>query len=239
MELWEKTTELGGNIRAAGAPDFKGDVATYTNNLIHALDRSGVTIRMNKEATAEEIIAGNYDYVALATGSRSKIPPIPGIDASIVETANEGLLNKEELTGKVVVIGGGLVGCEAAVQASSTAEEVTIIESLDGLLLTVQHLFNNDQALRQMIQDAGIKTILGAKVTKITEDSVEYEDADGKKGTVKADKVLISVGYKSNDELEEQLEGKVKNVRTLGDAVFPRKIINAVGEGFNYARIME
>lgn len=61
---------------------------------------------MNKEATAEEIIAGNYDYVALATGSRSKIPPIPGIDSSIVETANEGLLNKEELTGKVVVIGG-------------------------------------------------------------------------------------------------------------------------------------
>ena len=68
---------------------------------------------------------------------------------------------------------------------------------------------------------------------------MEYEDADGKKGTVKADKVLISVGYKSNDELEEQLEGKVKNVRTLGDAVFPRKIINAVGEGFHYARIME
>ena len=106
-------------------------------------------------------------------------------------------------------------------------------------MLTVQHLFNNDQALRQMIQDAGIKTILGAKVTKITEDSVEYEDADGKKGAVKADKVLISVGYRSNDELEEQLEGKVKNVRTLGDAVFPRKIINAVGEGFHYARIME
>lgn len=239
VELWEKTTELGGNIRAAGAPDFKGDVAAYTNNLIHALDQSGVTIRVNKEATAEEIIAGNYDYVALATGSRSKIPPIPGIDSSIVETANEGLLHKETLTGKVVVIGGGLVGCEAAVQASSTAEEVTIIESLDGLLMTVQHLFNNDQALRQMIEDAGIKTLLGAKVTKITEDGVEYQDAEGKTGVVKADKVLISVGYQSNDELEEQLEGKVKNIRTLGDAVFPRKIINAVGEGFHYARIME
>ena len=194
---------------------------------------------MNKDATAEEIIAGNYDYVALATGSRSKIPPIPGIDSSIVETANEGLLNKETLTGKVVVIGGGLVGCEAAVQASGTAEEVTVIEFLDGLLLTVQHLFNNDQALRQMIRDANIKTLLGTKVTRITEEGVEYEDADGKKGTIKADKVLISVGYEANDELEEQLEGKVKNVRTLGDAVFPRKIINAVGEGFHYARIME
>lgn len=239
VELWEKTPVLGGNLRAAGAPEFKQDIKKYLENIIHILDQTDVIVRMCKDASAEEIIAGNYDYVALATGSSPVVPPISGINGPNVVTGNAALVDGVDSfeDKNVVVIGGGLVGCEVAVEISKKASEVTIVESLDDILKTASHLFNNDQCLRQMVKDANIKTILNAKVTNITESGIEYEK-DGETVKIACDNVVLAVGYKSNNELEEQLEGKVKNLRVLGDAVSPRKIIDAVSEGFHYARIM-
>ena len=236
VELWEKAAVLGGNLLAAGAPTFKKDVEIYLRYLIRKLDASKVSVRLNKDASAEEIIAGNYDHIVLSTGSRSLIPPIPGVDGLNVMTANDALRGAP-LKGKVVVIGGGLVGCETAVHASETAQEVTIVEMLKDILLTAEHLFNNDQCLRQLVKDSGANLCMNAKVTKITADGVEYEQG-GISGHIACDTVILAIGYVSNNELEDQLWDKVKDVRVVGDAVSPRKIVNAVGEGFHYARII-
>lgn len=236
VELWEKTGELGGNLIAAGAPTFKKDVAKYLSYLIHKLDASNVSVRMNKNASAEEIISGNFDHIALSTGSRALIPPIPGVDRPNVLTAAEALTGAP-LKGKVVVIGGGLVGCETAVHASATAQVVTIVDMLKDILLTADHLYNNDQSLRQMVKDSKANLVLNTKVTKITEDGLEYEQ-DGVAGKILCDTVVMAVGYVSNNELEDELWDRVKDLRVVGDAVSPRKIINAVGEGFHYGRII-
>ena len=236
VDLWEKNTVLGGNLIAASAPAFKKDVAIYLKYLIAKLDASKVSVRMNKDASAEEIIAGNYDHILLATGSRSLIPSIPGVDGAIVITADEALRGAP-LKGKVVVIGGGLVGCETAVHVSGAAQEVTIVEMLKDILLTANHLFNNDQSLRQMVKDSGTYLCMNAKVIKITANGVEYEQA-GVSRSITCDTVVLAIGYVSNNELEDELWDKVKDVRVVGDAVSPRKIVNAVGEGYHYARII-
>jgi 2-enoate reductase len=237
VELWEKSGALGGNLIPAGAPKFKKDVKKYLAYLIHTLHASNVIVHMNKDASVDAVIAGNYDYVALATGSRPQIPPIEGVEGKNVITGNDALLG-EPLAGKVVVIGGGLVGCEAVAHIAETAEEVTLVEMLDDILRTVQQQLSNDQCLRQMVKDSKAFVYCGARATKITADGVEIEK-DGKAMKIACDTVVIATGQRPNNELEEQLYDKVKNLRLLGDALSPRKIMNAVGDGYHYARTMK
>ncbi|WRS28709.1 NAD(P)/FAD-dependent oxidoreductase [Oscillospiraceae bacterium MB08-C2-2] len=236
VELWEMSDKLGGNLIAAGAPTFKKDVNDYLEYLKRSLAKSDVTVQMNKKGTTEEIVQGGYDYVALATGSRAFIPPIPGVESKNVLTAFDAFTGKP-LTGRVAVIGAGLVGCEAAVHASATADSVVLIDIMPDILQTVEHLYNNDQCLRQMVKDSNAQLYMNATVKKISENGLELTQ-NGETLSIECDTIVIASGYRSNAELEDQLYGKVPDVRLLGDAVAPRKIVNAVSEGFHYARIM-
>ncbi|MBU9745702.1 NAD(P)/FAD-dependent oxidoreductase [Lachnospiraceae bacterium ASD3451] len=236
VELWEKTGRLGGNLWAAGTPTFKHDVLrliTYMERQIHKL---GVNVRLLKEATAEEVAAGQFDKVILAAGSTPVMPPIPGIEYAA--SANAYLTAQKKPGRKVVVIGGGLVGCEAAAYMKETADEVTIIEMLDDILATADHCLNNDQALRAMLAERNIPAICSAKVTRITPDSVTYIK-DGKEASIDCDTVMIAAGYRANNQLEEALEGFVKDLTVIGDAEAPRKILTAVHEGYHAIRVME
>ena len=199
VELWEKTGRLGGNLWAAGTPTFKHDVLrliTYMERQIHKL---GVNVRLLKEATAEEVAVGQFDKVILAAGSTPVMPPIPGIEYAA--SANAYLIAQKKPGKKVVVIGGGLVGCEAAAYMKETADEVTIIEMLDDILATADHCLNNDQALRAMLAERNIPAICSAKVTRITPDSVTYIK-DGKEASIDCDTVMIAAGYRANNQLE-------------------------------------
>ena len=235
VELWEKANKLGGNLLAAGGPSFKKDVANYVNYLIGKVYRSDVKVKLMKEATAEEVIAGNFDKVIYAAGSRPFMPPIPGVvDNKAVVIANDILTNQASYGKNVVVIGGGLVGCEAAAHCAKKAESVTIVEMLEDILVTADHCLNNDQALRQLLKDRETKTIANAKVTHIGSDHIEYE-LNGETMKLAADTVVIASGFRSNDELYDQLNGKV-NIDKIGDAVAPDKILTAVHQGFHIIR---
>lgn len=235
VELWERSGELGGTLLAAGAPSFKQDVMKYVSYLKDKTARENVEVKLMKEATAEEVLAGNFDKVILAAGSRPLMPPIPGIDGKNVLTSTEALLGAS--VGKnVIVIGGGLVGCETAADLKGKAENVTIIEMLDDILLTADHSKNNDQSLRDLIKAKDINIIAPARVTLIEEDGVTYIK-DGETYKVPCDTVVIAAGYKSNNELEAALEDKV-DLSVIGDASAPRKIMTAVHEGFHAIRLM-
>ena len=235
VELWEKSNTVGGTLLAAGGPKFKKDVANYVEYLTGKVYRSNVKIKLLKEATAEEVIAGNFDKVILATGSRAFIPPINGInDTEKVVLANDILTNKKDYGKSVVVIGGGLVGCEVAAHCAEKAEQVTVIEMLEDILVTAEHCLNNDQALRQLLKDREITTIANAKVTNLTNAAVEYTQ-EGEQKLLIADTYVVASGFVANNELYDQLNGKV-NVDKIGDAVRPDKILTAVHQGFHIAR---
>jgi len=237
VELWEKSSKLGGTLLAAGAPTFKKDVIKYVEYISNKLYRSGAIVRLLKDASVEEIARGNYDKVIIATGSRALMPPINGINNENVKTSSQVLL-ESGLTGKrVVVIGGGLVGCETALHIKETSEKVVIIEMLGDILLTADHSLNNDQKLRVMVEESGIEKCVNAKVSSIGIDYVEYEK-DGKISKIECDTVVIAAGYKSNNELAQALEGKVRDLSVIGDSVAPRKILTAVHEGFHAIRLM-
>ena len=242
VTLWERNGYLGGNLAAAGAPKFKADVKTYLENLIYRVENAGVNIVLNKEATKEDILAEGVSDVILATGSDPIIIRLPGAENSRVKvyTSNELLLADSLPEGDVVVIGGGLVGCEVALHLDGRENggKVTMIEALDGILKTVSHFGTNDQSLRDHIAQSGIDIVCSGRVSGITETGVTYEK-DGEVREVPCSAVVMAVGYRSNNALEDEIWNDVDNVRTVGDAVKPRKVIDAVHEAFHAVRVLK
>lgn len=236
VTLWEKSMRLGGNLWAAGGPSFKHDVLRLIDYMRTQVLKLGVDVVLGKDATADEIAAFGADKVILAAGAHSLIPPIEGVEYALVSDAI--LLDQVKPEGHVVVIGGGLVGCETAAYAAEKAQDVTIVEVLDQVLKTAGHCLNNDQALKAMLQERKVKTICSAKVTKISEDTLTYEAA-GETREIPCDQAVLACGYRSNNELEEQLKGRVKDLSVVGDAESPRKILTAVHEGYHAIRVME
>ena len=132
---------------------------------------------------------------------------------------------------KVVVIGGGLVGCETACHCAEKADELTILEMLPEILMNTKHSKNNDQALRQLMKDCKVKTVTNAKVLAFKDKAVIYEE-DGVQKSIEADTVAIAAGYRSNTKLYDAINGKV-NCALVGDAEVPDNILKAVHHGFN------
>ncbi len=236
VELWEKSDRLGGTLWPAGGPDFKADIIKLIQYMKTQCEKLGVKICYNKEATPDNVLGGSYDKVILAAGASPAVPPIPGIEHAAL--VSDYLTHKVGAGKKVVIIGGGLAGTEAACDIAPNAEEVTIVEMLPDILYTAAHCLNNDQQLRNMVKDRGVKVAANAKVTNITPDSVTYEK-DGETVTVSCDTIFNAAGFKANDQLEDLLEDNYENVTVIGDAVGPRKILTAVHEGYHAIRVME
>ncbi|NLZ45277.1 MAG: FAD-dependent oxidoreductase, partial [Clostridiales bacterium] len=180
------------------------------------------------------VIAGKYDKVIFATGAKPVMPPIKGIDKPFVVGANDLLTDKASYGKKVVVIGGGLVGCETACHCAEKAEDITIIEMLPEILMTTKHSKNNDQALRQLIEDCNINIITGAKVIEFNDNKVAYEK-NGEKFTIDTDTVAIAAGYRSNTTLYDAVHSQI-DCAVVGDAEVPDNILKAVHHGFHIAR---
>ena len=147
------------------------------------------------------------------------------------------LLDKYDIGEKVVVIGGGLVGSEAAIDLAEKGRDVTLVEMLHKLVPKEVINANNEQRLNLKIKEANVKVMLNTKVCCIDEEQVTVEK-NGVKQTIPYDNVIIATGMKANNELEEELEKVVDEVYVIGDADSPRKIWDAVHEGFHVAKNM-
>ncbi len=234
VEIWEKRNEIGGLLLAAGGPKFKKDVKDYVEYLIGKLYRSNVKISLMKDASPEEILNGGFDKVIFATGANPVMPPIDGIESDFVVGANDILTNRKSYGKKVVVLGAGLVGCETACHCAEKADEVTMIEMLPEILMNTNHSKNNDQALRQLIEDCKINIITSAKIVQFKDNKVVYE-VDGETKTIEADTVAIAAGYRSNTSLYDALSDKI-DCDIVGDASKVDNILKAVHQGFNVVR---
>ena len=221
---------------AAGAPDFKVDVKRFEEYLIRKTKDAGVHIVLNKTATAEDVLAAGFDAVILAAGSRNFIPRIPGINGANVLTANEAMCGAP-LTGKVLVIGGGLVGMEAALQFDETAEKVTVVEMEDAILKTLEENLNNTQALYAMIEASHIDIVTSAAVKEIGEGYAMYEK-DGQQVRLECDTVVVASGFRSNNEMDEALWDKFAFYRNIVPEKAPGKIVQVVHAGFHAGRLV-
>jgi len=230
VTLFEKEAKLGGQLNIAALPPFKGDIFPWVDYLVNQVEKAGVKVEMNTDATAQIVSRKKPDAVVIAAGGSPVMPDIPGIDESNVVTAEDVLSGKAKVGQNVVIIGGGMVGCETGHYLAKLGRTVTIIEILkrmanDMFLMTRRRLMDG-------LRSKKVTLLASATCEEIKEGSVQGTTADGKKETIPADTVIIAIGYKANDRLYKALEGKVPEIYSVGNSAKPRRIFEAVTEGY-------
>jgi 2-enoate reductase len=234
VTLWEKDKALGGNLIPASVPDVKQDYRSLIDYMATQIEKLGVTIELGREATPELIQKAKPDTVVIAAGSTPIMPDIRGVENAKVAIAVNVLLNKKEAGESVVIIGGGLVGCETALYLAQKGKKVTVIEILDSVMRDM--CIQNRVHMLMLLADAKAEILTDTKVLEITDAGVVIVGNDGKRVNLEADTVVLALGLEPNGSLTESLKGKVPEVYAVGDCVEPRIVINAIHEGFHTAR---
>ena len=205
VSLYESTDKLGGNMRLAAYPPGKGDITNMIRSYIVRCEKAGVKIHMNTTVDLEMVKAEKPDAVIVSTGSRTLILPIEGIENPAIIHGSDLLDGKRAAGKKVLVVGGGMVGCETAAFLGEQQHDVTVIEYRDTVGADVIH--EHRVFLMEDFKNYGIKEITGAKVCKFFDDGVEYESPDGSRHEVRGfDSVVLSMGFKNYNPFAEQLE---------------------------------
>jgi 2-enoate reductase len=235
VTLWEASDRLGGNLWLAAKPDFKHDISDYVKYLNGLAGRLPADIVLNKRATAEDIQNFGADYVILATGA--KMEP-PTFDGDNVLTAIQVLSGMEPQGERILIMGGGVIGCETAVYLSRQGKQVTICARQDSDELdmdTVDH--NNRFMLLNIIKAENITVHRGTIPVKLDGDGVVAVQK-GVEKKISMDSLVFAGRLFPKNELSELFEN-TSNVFSIGDCVKPDTIKEAVWGGFNAVREIE
>lgn len=213
VTLYEKSDRLGGVFIAAAAPSFKEkdrDLIAWYNREVASLP---IEVKLN--TTVTDINSLGADEVIIATGSTAKRIPVKGADKAI--EAVDYLLGTKTVGDNVVIIGGGLTGCEIAYDLFLQGKKPVIVEMQDDLITTKGICLANTSFLRDCFKTNKVPVHLNTGLTEILDDGVMVKDKNGKTFKIDADSVVMSVGYNPAPIAE-----KSKHVHIIGDA-------NAVG----------
>ena len=224
---------LGGNLIPGGVPDFKEDDIALADWYVQTLKDLRVPVYLNHEVTKDEILAGDYDAVILATGSVPKRFSL-GDDARVY-TASQVLLKEKDCGDSAVIVGGGLVGCETALWLRQQGKKVTIVEALDKILAVNGPLCHaNKDMLERLVPYRGIQVVAGARVKEYRNGILTADTADGGKA-IPCDSVILALGYREEDSLYRQIEFHVPELYLLGDAKKVSNIMYGIWDAFEVA----
>ena len=232
--LAEKTDTLGGTLRFADKDPHKGDLSGYTEYLVRQVKKRPIDIRMNTEVTREYIEREAPYAVICAVGADPIVPGFKGMDSLPCLHATEAYLDPGLVKGEnIVVIGGGLVGCEVGIFLAGLGKKVTIVEMLDTLAPDANRIHKD--SMMEALEDpaVSITPLTGLKCREITAEGVIAESADGEERLLAADAVVYAVGMKARSDLAMELQ-KAKGVKryfAVGDCQKPTRIIDAVHHG--------
>ena len=230
VSLFERDDRLGGSFGIAAYPPYKGELATYSAWAKGELADLGVNVHMNTEFNADLAEKGMYDVAILATGSKPCIPESIRISGSRTVEAQDLIAGKTKEPGaKCAILGGGLIGLEAAVHLGWMGRDVTIVEMMDRIAADVES--GVLPSLLELVDRYGVKTVTGARVLEVDGVSVTYETCGGMESE-SFDTIVLAMGLKSEDGLKAVLERFAGRVFVAGDAREPRKALDATREGF-------
>lgn len=239
VTLWEREKHLGGlTNRAAALPRlYVKELANVIEWLPDQLKRLLVQVETGKEATAQAVEAFQADAVVLATGSRPVPLDLPIAPGPQVITLDEYLAGGVQVGQRVTVIGGAH-GSEVAVSLGREGKTVTLLESGPPELIASAPYMDMVRrvVLQGYLQEAKVNVLTQVKVKGITSEGVELTHADGRQEMVAADTVIAALERRADNQLAQQLRGKVAELYQVGDGVEPRRMAAAIHEAAFWAR---
>lgn len=210
VTLYEKTNELGGIFIAAAAPSYKEKDKALIAWYKREIAKYPITVNMNTEIT--DVNSLGADEVIIATGAVPNRIPVKGAEKGI--EACDFLLGKKQVGENVVIIGGGLTGCEIAYELYLQGKKPTIVEMQNDLIVSDKICLANTSFLRDFFAANQVPTHLETRLVSVEDDCVWVEDLKyGKQFKIDADSVILSVGYKP-----APLVNKGKHIHVIGDA---------------------
>ena len=237
VELFEKSSNLGGQLNLAAVPPCKQDMAKGAAYLAQQLRKTGVKVHLDHEVTVDTIKEMSPDAVVIATGARSIIPGIPGVKQANVCTALDILKGSFRPGKNILVIGGGLIGAETADHLSGLSRrKVTVIELLPDIATDMEsssRLFLFDRLERKKV-----RIITDAMVKEIKDDQVFFKQGGEEKYISGFDTFVLAVGVTSANSLESAVRGipGIRSVHVVGDALRPGRVIDAIAGGAEAGR---
>ncbi len=206
VTIYEKTDRLGGVFIAASAPDFKERDKALIEWYKKEMHDLGITIRFNTTITDVESL--DADEVIVATGATPRKLRVKGFEKGI--EACDYLLNNKQVGNRVVIIGGGLTGCEIALDLYNKGKTPIIVEMKNDLIAVKGVCLANSSYLRDFFKLHKVETHLNTALMEICDNGVIVKDNYGKVFNIDADSVILSVGYIPNPIA-------TKNVHLVGD----------------------
>ncbi|MDW7673980.1 MAG: FAD-dependent oxidoreductase [Bacillota bacterium] len=262
VTLWEKHSELGGQLTIAAAPPGRGDFRHISSYYINELAALNVQIKLNQEATLENIAQADFDEVIIATGATARGIDFDWSEDEKVISAWDVLAGNCAVGNKVVIVGGGAVGVETALYLAAESSidnealrfllvhgaeapevmfqlatgrggrDITIVEMVKGIGKDIG--LSTRWTMLADLKRAGVKIVEEATVTNVTNEGVEFERA-GATEQVAADTVILAVGSVSLNSLYYQLKDKGISAHLIGDAQKPAKALDAIHNSFQLA----
>lgn len=234
VTLCEKSDKLGGNLIPGGAPDFKHYDYKLIDYYKRQLDLLQIDVRFNTTVTKENIDKFNADVVVLATGSTPRVIDFEGELKPVV--AEDVLLKRVECGENVVVVGGGLVGCETALWLAQSGKKVTVLEMMPEILGGHGSMpFMNQSMLKDLLVFNNVDIYTKASIVNTKEGKVEVKQGDNT-FEIPTDTLITSVGYISNNKLYQEVMDLNVPVFNIGDSNKVHNIMAAIWDAYEVAR---
>lgn len=233
VTLVEKSDKLGGNLYPAGAAYFKKDIIDFCNVLIKRVENAGVKVILNTEVTKEYVKEFSPDTLMVAIGSKELVPSIKGIDSPKVVMAIDAELNHNKLGEKVVIMGGGLVGSEAAVSFKHDGKECSIIEMKSDVAEDVNSFYRGGL----MVEVEKSATIYRNTMIKEIVHSGVLCTRNGEEFIIEADSIVCALGFRAPYDKVDELCDLVDEYYIIGDCKNVGQIYDAVNNAY-YSAMM-
>ncbi|MCL2713154.1 MAG: NAD(P)/FAD-dependent oxidoreductase [Alphaproteobacteria bacterium] len=242
VTLFERR-ELGGMLIEGGKPSFKGDLRLLVNYQSTRIRKLGVDV-VQREATPADLAQGGFDHVVVAIGGAPVPRTFPGSDRPNVVDGCAVLRGDARASGRVVMIGGGLVGCETGLHLAEHGCNVTIVTRREDFMgesggSSIGVEASNRAALMELLESRKVAVKTGLHVISVDDEGALFADSAGRQTRLPADSVVISSGFRGQPGFAEELERLGVAATSIGDCVQPRKIFDAILEGNNAALLLD
>ena len=232
VKLFEKTDALGGILKSEQAIPFKYEMYQLSLSLAKMMEREGVEVVLNTEVTPELIEKEAPEALIIAVGSNPIVPPLPGMDGDNVVIVNDYYLQKDKVKDNVVVLGGGLAGCECAVHLGQDGKNVHIVEMRDALAVDC-NIRHRPILMKNVEQYTTVHTC--CQGLRITPEGLIVRNAAGEEELIPGETVICAVGQRPNRAGVDALRYSAPYVREIGDCSRVSNITNAVYQGYHAA----
>ena len=224
VTLYEKSSQLGGQLLHADYPEFKWPLRNFKDYMIRQVLKANITLKLGTEATPAVIAAEGYDAVIVAIGAEPKNLSIPGADSKKVIMPIAVYGHEEELGKNIVVVGGGEIGAETGLYLAECGHHVTLLTRQDRVAPDATCTHYREMFEERWLREKNFHFLTNVQIESVTDTGVIYRDKAGALCELPADNVVISGGRAADTEFALSFYGSANDFFLVGDCKTPGNV---------------